>query len=230
MRAKSVTVTKLSVLDDVFFTEERFREWYNILLNFASDAINILYDEIGNIDGVTFEINQVLLKEVIYDAIIGLKTIVVSDNNTIKEPNPFKIAAYLGYWFLRHKPIIFRASKDLDIDNIVLHTNIDTNQKYCIILDIKHINEIAVSRFLLRYIFDIDSHPVCGKLCFKNVKKNGNFYFDNFNDMMETIYEKLKYYLTYREISPKIIEHFLEAYTLHPYFPYTCNLWDVENE
>ena len=220
MENKSVTATALPVLDDAFFTEARFKKWYNILLSFAGETINLLCDDIGNIDGIDFEINHVLLKEVVYDAMIGLKTIVVSDNNTIEQPNPFKIAAYLGYWFLRHKPIIFRVEKNIEIENIVLSPEIDENQRNYIISDIKHLNEVAVTHFLLRYIFKTDSKkPVCGKLCYLNVKNTGNFCFDSFDDMFETIYDKLKYYLTYRAISPKTIEHFLEAYTLHPVFP-----------
>lgn len=229
MENKSVTVKNLPVLDNSFFTEARFKNWYNTLLSFAGETINVLCDEIGNIEGIHFEINHVLLKEVVYDAMIGLKTIVVSDNNMIEAPNPFKIAAYLGYWFLRHKPIVFRVANNVDIENIVFPPNIDENQRNYIISDIKHLNEVAVTHFLLRYIFKIDcKKPVCGNFCFLNVKKTGNFYFDSFDDMFETIYDKLKYYLTYRAISPKTIEHFLEAYTLHPYLPYTCDLWNTE--
>lgn len=229
MDSKSVTVKALSVLDDDFFTEERFKKWYNTLLIFAGETINILCDEIGNIDGMHFEINHVLLKEVVYDAMIGLKTIVVSDNNTIEAPNPFKIAAYLGYWFLRHKPIIFRVAKNFDVDCIDFNQELDENQRNYIISDIKHLNEVAVTHFLLRYIFKTDcKKPVCGHLCYMHVKKKGNFCFNSFDDMFETIYDKLKYHLTYRAISPKTIEHFLEAYTLHPYLPYTCDLWNTE--
>lgn len=230
MDNKSVTVKDLTVLEGSFFTEERFRQWYNMLLNFAAETINVLCDEIGNIEGISFEINQILLKEVVYDAMIGLKTIVASKNNTIEAPNPFKVAAYLGYWFLRHKPIIFRATDSIDLENIVFPPEIDEDRRKHIISDIKHLNEVAVTHFLLRYIFKTEckNKPVCGKLCFLKVKNTANFYFDSFEDMFKTIYDKLKYHLTYRAISPKTIEHFLEAYTLHPYLPYTCDLWNTE--
>lgn len=156
MANKSVIIKDLPVLDNDFFTETRFKEWYNMLLCFAVETRNVLCDEIGNIDGLDFEINQVLLREVIYDAMIGLKTIVVSKNNDIEAPNPFKIAAYLGYWFLRHKPIIFRVDKNFDIENIIFPPSINNEQRKYLIYKIKHLNEVAVTNFLLRYIFRTD--------------------------------------------------------------------------
>ncbi len=228
MSSECVFSESLSVLDNDFFTQKRFKEWYNMLLMFAGEAINSLRDKTGNIDGVLYEINSVLMNEVVYDAMVGLKTIVASENNTVEAPNPFKIASHLGYWFLRHKPIIFRAANNLDVDSIIFPTNVDENERKDIIVDIKHINEVAVSIFLLRYIFKIDDAPVCNKKRFKKVKETGCFYFSSFPDMFYTIYEKLKYHLTYRDISPKTIEHFLEAYTMHPYLPYTCDLWNTE--
>ncbi len=231
MSCNCVLSKSLPVLDDVFFTEERFREWYNMLLEFSVESINILREETGNVKGITFEINTVLLQEVVYDAMIGLKTIVASDNNDVQAPNSFKIASYLGYWFLRHKPILFRAEKNLNIDAITFGNDIDEADRNDIIVDIKHMNEVTVARFLLRYIFQIESkRPLCSTLKFKSIKARGCIYFDSFPDMLDTIFEKLKYHLTYRDISPKTIEHFLEAYTLHPYMPYTCDLWNVAGE
>ena len=172
MAKKSVIIEDLPVLDNDFFTENRFKEWYNMLLCFAIETKNVLCDEIGNIDGLDFEINEVLLKEVIYDAMIGLKTIVVSENNKVKAPNPFKIAAYLGYWFLRHKPLIFRVVRNFDVEKIVFPSNISADEQKYLIYKIKHLNEVAVTNFLLRYIFKIDckNRPTCGKLCYLKVK------------------------------------------------------------
>ena len=231
MSCNCVFAEALSVLDDNFFTEERFKEWYNILLDFSEASINTLREETGNVKGVSYEINTVLLQEVVYDAMIGLKTIVVSDNNAVEAPNPFKIASYLGYWFLRHKPILFRAENNLNIDEIVFADDVDDEDRKYIIVEMKHLNEVTVARFLLRYIFKVESaKPLCSNRRFKRIKSRGCIYFDSFPDMLETIYEKLKYHLTYRDISPKTIEHFLEAYTLHPYMPYTCDLWNTERE
>lgn len=229
MNSNCVFADALSVLDDKFFTEERFKEWYNMLLAFAVESINLLREETGNIKDVSYEVNTVLLHEVVYDAMIGLKTIVISDNNTVNEPNPFKIASYLGYWFLRHKPIIFRVKTGLNIDEISFAEDVDPADRKSIIVEMKHMNEVAVSRFLLRYIFKVEcARPLCTRRRFRRIKATGCVFFDSFPDMLLAIFEKLKYHLTYRDISPKIIEHFLEAYTLHPYVPYTCDLWNTE--
>ena len=229
MSSDCVFAEALPVLDDKFFTEERFKEWYNMLMDFSGESINLLREETGNIKDISYEVNTVLLCEVVYDAMIGLKTIVVSDNNTVNEPNPFKIASYLGYWFLRHKPIIFRAKAGLNLDEIQFANEVDADDRKSIIVEMKHINEVAASRFLLRYIFKVEcSRPICNQRRFKKAKATGCMYFDSFPDMLLAIFEKLKYHLTYRDISPKIIEHFLEAYTLHPYVPYTCDLWNTE--
>ena len=229
MDNKCVLTRELEVLDDKFFTKDRYKEWYNLLLGFAVDSINLLREETGNINGIAFEVNTVMLHEAIYDAIVGMKTIVMSFNNTVEEPNPFKIASYLGYWFLKHKPIVFRAASNLDIDKVI--TSKSVSEAKAIIMDIKHLNEVAVARFLLRYIFVIDNvKPICNKCRFKTVKNANNLSCNSFNEMLTNVFDKLKYHLTYRSISPKVIEHFLEAYTLHPYLPYTCDLWNTEND
>lgn len=228
-----VSVEYLKVLgsDDHYFNKDRFKEWCNLLYNFSHDSIEILHEEIGNVEGIAFEINTVLIQEAVYDAMIGLKTIVASENNEVQSPNPFKIAAYLAYWFVRHKPIIFRAESGLDINSIQLNLRIAEEDRLEIINEIKHLNEVVATRFMLRYIFEVDSQkPLCTTKKAKSLKAQGRFCFDCFEDMFAAVYEKLKYYITYREISPKILEHFLEAYTLHPYLPYTTDLWNTEED
>lgn len=225
-----VSAKSLKVLDDdgSFFNEELFKEWCNLLYKFSFQTISILREEIGNIEGIHFEINTVLIEEVVYDAMIGLKTIVASDNNDVEAPNPFKIAAYLAYWFIRHKPILFRADSRLDINSIPLNSQIDEEHKRAIIADMKHLNEVAAARFMLRYIFEVDcKKPFCTVKRSQKLKGKGYFCFDCFADMFDAIHEKLKYFITYRDISPKVLEHFLEAYTLHPYLPYTADLWST---
>lgn len=231
MSCNCVCAEALPVLDNDFFTENRFIEWYNMMLSFSEATINELREQTGNIRGVAYEINTVLLQEVVYDAMIGLKTIVVSENNKVCAPNPFKIASYLGYWFLRHKPILFRVENNLKVDELVFADDMDAEERERIIFEMKHLNEVTVANFLLRYIFKVESaKPLCSNLRFKFIKSKGCIYFTSFKEMLATIYEKLTYHLTYRDISPKIIEHFLEAYTLHPYMPYTCDLWNTEEE
>lgn len=229
MESNCISKEQLPVLDNKFFTKEQFIEWYNLLLEFSTQSINVLNEEVGEIEGIDFDINTVLLHEVVYDAIVGLKTITKNDNYNVQKPNPFKIASYLGYWFLRHKPIIFMAKHNLNVDELTFNESIEKN-RLNIITDIKHINEVTAARFMLRYIFELDcKKPVCKSCDFKRVKKTKYMFFDSFSDMFNAIYEKLLYYLCYRAISPKTLEHFLEAYTLHPYMPYTCDLWNTKN-
>lgn len=231
MGSGSITSEELRVLDEGFFNKQRFIEWHNMLLDFAGESIKILQEQIGNIEGVSYNINPVLLREVVYDAMIGLKTIVASENNTVESPNPFKIAAYLGYWFLRHKPILFIVANNTDVDSLTFESDESGALRKDIIIDMKHINELTVAHFVLRYIFEIENdNPICGQRCLRKVKKTGTFCFDDFDEMLNAIYEKLKYHLTYRAVSPKTLEHFLEAYTLHPYLPYTSDLWNTNDE
>lgn len=231
MQRKSIFVDELPVLDNDFFTDDRFKSWYNMLSDFACATIETLHNEVGGVVGIDYEINTVLLQEVVYDAMIGLKTIVSSEHNIVRHPNPFKIAAYLGYWFIRHKPIAFRAEMNLDIKSLKMPLIDNDDLKKIKIVEIKHLNEVAAAKFLLRYIFVVESKkPLCNQKRCKKIKSNGNFYFEDFQEMLDTIYEKLLYHLMYRDISPKIIEHFLEAYTLHPYVSYTCDLWNISED
>lgn len=227
-----VVANSLDVLDEgdqSFFNKSLFKDWTNKLYEFSYSTIEILREEIGNVEGVSFEINYTLLQEVVYDAIIGLKTIVVSKNNTVEAPNPFKIAAYLAYWFVRHKPIIFRAENKVRVDDLQFASYVDEENRKAAIVEMKHLNEVAVARFMLSYIFRVNcKKPVCEDSRICHLQKKGKLYFDSFGDMFDAVYDKLVYHLTYREISPKILEHFLEAYTLHPYLPYTTDLWNTE--
>lgn len=229
MEYRAILTQPLKAFDEDkngFFTEEKFKEWYNLLLDFTLESIDELMSLTGAINGFTYELNKTLLREVIYDAMIGLKTIVVSKHNTVHQPNPFKIAAYLGYWFLRHKPILFRAESDLKLETLKFNLDEDDeDDRNAIIFEMKHLNEVTVARFILRYIFNLNGKPMCDNKTCKRIKKCGNFCFDDFSDMFMTLFYKLVYHLCYRELSPKIIEHFLEAYTLHPHLPCTNDLW-----
>ena len=230
MEKSFIYTTSLDAIQSDFFNETRFKEWYNILAIFSVEYINTLTEKIGNIIGIQYEINYTLLREVVYDAMIGLQTVVTSKNNGVEKPNPFKIAAYLGYWFIRHKPIYFRTMRDFDIENLTPATPLQPSEIKEVINNMKHANEYVAATFLLRYIFDTSQNPVCEKYELQKVKRTGCFYFENFEDMLRVIHSKLKYHLTYREISPKVIEHILEAYTLHPYAPYTSDFWNPNEE
>ena len=187
----------------------------------------------GNIEGFYYQLNPTVLEEVIYDAIIGLRKIVLSENNDVTEPNPFKIASHLGYWFVRHKPIMFCQWKtNFDLEKIKFSDKIESDPelKLAAIWEIKHINEIVAVTFMIRYIFKIDdeNNIICDKKELKKFKNKGKFYFNDFSELGNAVFDKLKYHISYRSITPEIIEHFLEGYTLHPIWELTANLWEAE--
>lgn len=104
MREKQVFYDYVSVFDEVF-TRKKGAEWANHLLNAYSDVYNDMRFQLNEESPVSFQISRSLLWEVIVDAVIGMRKITESDNNGVTQPNTFKIAAYLSYWWLRHKPV-----------------------------------------------------------------------------------------------------------------------------
>ncbi len=232
---KNVLAKNLRVLDDGFFNKQLFAKWYNDLYSCTQSTLGEFKKTLGNVEGFYYQLNPTMLEEVVYDAIIGLRKIVLSENNDVTEPNPFKIAAHLGYWFIRHKPIMFcQWENDFSFEDITFRDAIenDNELKMAAIWEIKHINEIVATTFMIRYIFKInnESNIVCGKKNLKNVQKKGNFYFQDFNELSDAVMDKLKYHISYRCITPEVIEHFLEGYTLHPIWELTANLWEAEEK
>ena len=232
---KNVFAKKLEVLDDQFFDKDLFTKWFNNLYDCTEITLQQFKDSIGNIEGFYYQLNPTVLEEVVYDAIIGLRKIVVSENNDVKEPNPFKIAAHLGYWFVRHKPIMFcQWTTGFNFEEIKFKDKIENNAelKLATIWEIKHINEIVAVAFMIRYIFKIDNEEsiICDDRELKKFKGTGNFYFQDFNELGNAVFDKLKYHLSYRSITPETIEHFLEGYTLHPIWKLTANLWEAEED
>lgn len=229
---KNVLARKLKVLDDGFFNEELFVKWYNDLHDCTDAILESFKKELGNIEGFYYQLNPTMLREVVYDAIIGLRKIVFSDNNEVSEPNPFKIASHLGYWFVRHKPIMFcQWDSKFNLEEIKFKDSIqnDEDLRLITIWEIKHINEIVAAAFMIRYIFLIDEQNIiCGESNLNKIKKTGKFYFNDFSELSNAVIDKLRYHISYRCISPEVLEHFLEGYTLHPIWKLTAKLWEAE--
>ena len=230
---KNVLARELPVLDNDFFNQELFAKWYNELYLCTKKVLGQFKKELGNIEGFGYQINPIILREVVYDAIIGLKKIVLSENNEVVRPNPFKISAHLGYWFIRHKPIMFcQWDDDYKLENTRFKDKIEDDQelKLTTIWEVKHINEVVAATFMIRYIFATDKKVVCSNTNLKKLKNTGNFYFEDFNELGNAVIDKLKYHITYRCITPEILEHFLEGYTLHPIWDLTAKLWEADEE
>lgn len=105
MQKNPVYFDFVEVADEKVFTEQRMREWERKLRDAYSDIFNEMMSKMSKESPIQFFMNFSLLEESVVDAVIGMRKIVNSDNNSVEEPNAFKIAAYLTYWFLRHKPI-----------------------------------------------------------------------------------------------------------------------------
>lgn len=214
-------------------TPERQDEWQRRLLEAYANVYGLLKEAIDNVSPIDFFLNQALLKEVSIDAAIGMNKLTSSDNNDIDDPNAFKEAAYLAYWWLRHKPASIHFPKDFDLDEVELANLNDIPEdkrefeQKKLVWRLKHINELVATEFVLTYIFDFE-HEICKKKECKNVKKGNDdsFAFDNFEEMKNEAIDNLVYYFSYRALAPKVIEQMLEAYAFHPAWKLTGDLWN----
>lgn len=218
---------------DKVFTKERLNKWKNHIISSYEIVYNVLQEKIDNSFKIKFHMNPSLLKEVIWDGVIGMKKITDSEYNSVEDPNTFKIAAYLSYWFLRHKPISFYCSKNQRLEDLELFTtkNLEAKQledeRQKLIWQVKHINELVAVQMVSTFIFDFEKQICSSKRC-KN--KTNNFSFEDFDDMLDVFLRKLTYYFSYRAIAPKVIEHLLEAYTFHPAWDLTGVQWQIEKD
>lgn len=234
MQKKSVFFGYVDVLDNKIFTQKKANKWKRYLQESYKDIYYQFENEIDNDFPVQFFLNYSLLEEVVADAIIGLRKVAYSPNNSVEEPNSFKVAAYLTYWWLRHKPVSTHFPEGYRLENVDLKNNTDLseeelNERQKIMAwRLKHINECVAVNFALTFIFDFDS-VVCSNKEFKKIKKHDgeNLAFESFNEMQKVMIDKFLYYLSYRAIAPKVIEHLLEAFTIHPIWKLTGNHWKV---
>ncbi|MBR1560990.1 MAG: hypothetical protein IJ646_12185 [Clostridia bacterium] len=241
MRKAQVFYNYLTVYDDKVFTRKKGAEWELCLLNAYKDVFHNLWEQMDSAAPITFQISYSMLDEVVTDAIIGMRKIVDSEHNEVKEPNAFKVAAYLAYWWLRHKPVYLHTSNTFRLDDALISPDIygalneEERVRATEILrwKLKHINELVAVQFVCTFIFDFEN-VVCGCLSERHVKskEKERFAFESFDEMRHELINKLTYYFAYRALAPKVIEHILEAYTFHPAWGLTGNLWsgDVHDE
>ena len=234
MKDRQVFYNYITVYDDNVFTRKKGTEWGQQLVNAYEKVFHALNEQMDKSSPVTFHISLSLVEEVIVDAIIGMRKITDSTNNDVKTPNAFKIAAYLSYWWLRHKPAYLHYPSGYRLDDVNLSEkqiktlSIQDQEHMSMVFrwKLKHVNELVAVQFVSTYIFNFDK-TVCG--CFQNrwvkLLEGERFPFDDFDDMRREIISKLTYYFSYRALAPKVIEHILEAYTFHPAWDLTGNLW-----
>lgn len=224
----------VDVADERVFTKQWMREWERNLRDAYSDVLDEFQSKMSKESPIQFFMNFSLLEETVVDAVIGMRKIVNSDNNSVEEPNAFKIAAYLTYWFLRHKPISTHFPENFRLEYVKVQNTQNLSEEdmktECrrFAWQLKHINEYVAAQFAMTYIFDFDKE-ICGKSDCKRIHKmNGNkMVFDDFDDMKNAMFDKFIYYLSYRAVAPKVIEHILEAYTFHPAWELTGAHWNT---
>lgn len=222
---------KLAVADDIF-TKEKMLSWEQDLMESYESILKMFLSEMDPESPVAFAMNPSLLDDAIVDAVLGLKKITQSTNNTVDEPNTFKIVAYVTYWFLRHKPIqIFLTSgawvEDVTVANSKDYNEIELQEANNVLAwKIKHINEYVAVTFALSNVFNYDI-KIFNDKDFNRIKtvQADRIPFDSFEEMTDALVDKLIYYLSYRAIAPKIIEHFLEGYTYYPNYGLTDEHW-----
>jgi len=233
-----VFLERVHVLDNKVYTKQRVREWRNHMLDSYEDVFNAIKPMIDFSFPLDFFYDRALADEVIIDAIIGLKKITGSTIHSVNSPNAFKIAAYLSYWWMRHKPISIHYPLGYDLRNIEIaegyyedengyYESKDIEQKK-IVWRLKHINELIAVQMVASYVFNFENTICDNGDCARIKKADENYCFNDFVDMKETILQKLLYYFAYRPITPKVIEHILEGYTFHPAWGLTGCLWSPE--
>lgn len=234
---KSVYLEEIPIIDE-YFTNDLLDSWKIFIASRAKEVSEELKNYLDPVNGIDYFISYSLLCEVIYDAVVGMRKMIHTTPHHIEHPNVFKTAAYLTYWFLRHKPISIYYPNDIDLDNIKLKNNSDLSDKE-ISWKLKHVNELAAVHIVTSMLFDF-SKVVCNdKQCAVVAKANTvvkktidkktieekRFNFKSFAELREIMINKLIYYFAYRAIAPKMIEHLLEAYAFHPAWGLTGDHW-----
>lgn len=233
-KKKAVNCMKIQYVDlfqDKFFTTKRLSEWKIFIAQCCEDVCEGLISKIAPENNISYFLSESLLDETIGDAVIGMSKIIDKTPHPVEEPNAFKIAAYLGYWFLRHKPISVLYPKNVDLNNIQIASNCNANPQY-LSWQLKHINETIAVNIVTSFIFDFDKEICSARQC-NRIKKHDscdglpNFGFEDFDKQRKIMLQKITYYFTYRAIAPKVIEHILEGYAFHPAWSLTGPHWNT---
>lgn len=236
MKEKFVYYGYVDICDDVF-TEDRLCEWKKHIIKSYKKVYEKLRGKIDFESPIQFFLSPSLLDEVIVDAVIGMRKITNSEYNSVENPNAFKIAAYLSYWWLRHKPVSVHYPVEFSLEDVTIKVNGELSdedreeERQKMIWRLKHINELVAVEFVVTYIFNLDKELCGGIQCAKiKVIEGKKFGFKNYDEMLKIFVMKLTYYFSYRAIAPKMIEHLLEAYTFHPAWCLTGAQWNFEKQ
>lgn len=231
-KVNCMKIDYVKITNDDFFTKKRLAEWRIFIANCCRDICEGLIEKVDPKCHVSYFLSESLVNEVVGDAVIGMAKIINKTPHPVEHPNAFKIAAYLGYWFLRHKPISVLYPDAVDLNKIQVASSVRTDPKY-LSWQLKHINESVAVNIVTTFIFNFNQELCTSKQCKKIKNKNicndkSAFAFDDFEHQRRIMTQKLTYYFTYRAIAPKVIEHILEGYAFHPAWCLTGPHWNTD--
>jgi hypothetical protein len=226
-----VYYTYVDVTDEKVFTFDLTEKWKDDMLDSYEEVFTLLKSKVDPVSSISFFISESLMDEVIADAVIGMRKITNSREHSVSTPNTFKIAGYLSYWWMRHKPVSINYPNDVLLEDVkIVDGKYEDKEKEQekLIWRLKHINELVAVQMVVSYIFKFNEELCNIKECKRVKKTDKNYCFKDFLEMKEAILKKLTYYFAYRPITPKVIEHILEGYTFHPAWKLTGPLWSME--
>lgn len=197
------------IIDDKHgYTEDYVKEHINEIVRLINAASKYLLTlpKGEHIGGLQIKYNSNLITQIIVDAVEGLKRL--QGFHPITNANAIKEAAYVGYWWVRRKPIYIEG----DISKIQLSAVTDEQIKK-IKARFLFVNESCVAHYIRSKIFAQKNYI---KHC-----KTASHDQDWINARNYLIY-----YLAYRMDSPKCLEAVLSSETLHPMWKTKQNFWD----
>jgi hypothetical protein len=139
--------------------------------------------------------NEILIDEVVLNTVSDL--VRIKGFHSVTDPNRYKYAAYIGFWWQRGKPFSCK------IYNYSVPSRIGNNSSKYRFIDLgKSLNEIFITGFMLSMIQMQDTKVVCAEL-------DNTFPHTDLKD-------SLCYFLKYRHYSAQALELFLKGFATCP--------------
>lgn len=181
--------------------DEDFKLLYDLTSKYASHVNDEIHRKVGI--KVNAKVSKDLLYEIVMDTLSDLERI--QDFHNTPVPNRLKKAAYIVYWFVKHKPLSFERTLPLPPNS-----GFDCIEQF----QFRFLNEEFGVRFLMGAVFPNNAER---KECSAFIKESRirRNHFQRF----------LLYYLVYRMESAKSIEAILLALTISPAWEIDTTIW-----
>lgn len=203
-------IVEYKELKSVIDRKHGFKQEY--IVNLKKEVLRVAKEVSNNLvakgfgDFIKIRVNDLLLNQVIIDTVEDLKRL--KEFHPVKCANAIKEAAYLGYWWIKRKPIFVEG----DIANLTVDGFSELELKK-FKAKFLFINEAVVAYYLLPMVFD------------ETKIKCYHCNTDKVNDEWKKAKANLIYFLAYRAESPKSIEGILTGMTLHPIWETNQDFW-----